>query len=1186
MAQGEDAFSRLVKCLGISQPYEWQSLAFQRLTQGDVPETIVVPTAAGKTMFIAAFVAALAAQAMSGQAVTLPRKLVHVVNRRVLVDEATRLTQSLCRALNEDPALGDLRQALASLSATGQPLMVVTLRGGLKDDASWCNDPSTPTLILATPDMLGSRLLFRGYGLGRSRAATQAGLLGCDTLVVHDEAHLAPSFSALLRQVEAAARPGALRLGRPPLQVVEMTATLGTQGERALVCDVALDDRLKSRMAASKTLRWLNCAEGDSKPDKRVRDTLKAQLVQYRDANRAVAVFVSHPGLADDLARHLIKQGVPADRVLVLTGTLRGHERAALSAQPAFRRFDPGQGRCEDGTAYFIATSAGEIGLDIDADVGVFDLTPLDRFIQRCGRVNRRGLSQGEVLLVHAGGAELPPVLQASATNALRMLQSLPQKMEGVADVSPLALHVLTRQPGYTQAVLSPPPQRRLEPEVLALLTMTSLPLHELQCPAPSVYIQGLVDEESVVSLAWRHLPAPHADLEQWLEVCPLLPDEIATQPDRATKKLLVERIDTAIHQLPAQARTGWCAVVLDAQGVPLFAQSWAQVAESTAWVWRLKNGQTVLLDVAVGGLSPQGLPSPDAPAYVSDVSTLIRQEPRATGALERVVHQMRADTHESGWVWSIVADDLSGEGAWEGLQPEECLAKAHAGWTLLFHDAPRHIAAAGWQGTVQVWLSEPQTRPADAEDWSSLGTCDRPLQQHLDLAAHAASCLAHSLGLQADIGADLGASAWEHDRGKAWARWQRAIGNTDLDHPLGKSVAQRFDHRLNDGYRHELGSLLEMHASTPVLQTHLVGTHHGWGRPSYRATALDKPGCAAAAWAVTQGFDALNQSLGSWAVAHLEAILKAADVLAETHASQWLPMLTAPNQIGPTCSSVRPWTVPRVVAEHVVRVSVDVQNFGEYLAVLGLLALFHRQNHVVTLDWGVDHACFYGVNDTDLAQVLNWLCQARVEPDAPATRANVAADPYPPLKLQWPDGQHWPLNHWMDERLADASGWKLGAGQTSAKKTLDSLFISCSRALQHPQWSPLSLLEFGGRWVRADASKFRFDAATNWSAQDAGFSLNESEAFKSTRPWVELLSALGLQFYFLPPADQVRRYFVWRGPISPTLALAAVKGLLPVCTQGYEPQFVPSGKMKDVYTAKPIYRERNTVCPSVIRLI
>ena len=148
---------RLLAAIGVGAAYAWQREAFERLCSGDSFSQIKVPTAAGKTMIIPVFVAALAYQAARG-AVTLPRRLVHVVNRRVLVDEASQLAQRLVDCLRELPELGDMKTALAGLSASGCPLVASTLRGGTDDNGAWSLDPSTPALVLANTGHAGQPL--------------------------------------------------------------------------------------------------------------------------------------------------------------------------------------------------------------------------------------------------------------------------------------------------------------------------------------------------------------------------------------------------------------------------------------------------------------------------------------------------------------------------------------------------------------------------------------------------------------------------------------------------------------------------------------------------------------------------------------------------------------------------------------------------------------------------------------------------------------------------------------------------------------------------------------------------------------------------------------------------------------------------------------------------------------------
>lgn len=1194
---GDSAFSALARAAGIDQPYEWQWQAFRRLVAGDVPGSIVVPTAAGKTMTIVAFVAALAAQAASGGVVSLPRRLVHVVNRRILVDESTRLAQCLADALQSDVGLSEVREALASLSATGVPLVVSTLRGGATDNGAWSLDPTTPAVVLATPDMLGSRLLFRGYGLGRSRAATHAGLLSCDTLIIHDEAHLAPAFTSLLRQVETMARTGGQSLNRPHLQVVEMTATLGSQArQRSLVCDVASDTRLRHRMSAPKRLSLVDATQTSGKADKpqaAVLDSLVSQSLALKSADKAVAVFVSSPAVAGKVADRLVKGGVNASRILLLTGTLRGYERAQLTATEAFRRFDPGPLRTQGETAYFIATSAGEIGLDIDADVGLFDLTTVDRFIQRCGRINRRGQVVGDISLIHARGADLPEALVTRSVAALAILDSLAE-LDGYRDASPLALSRLCQHAGYQDAVEPPPAMRALEPAVVSMLSMTSLRLDEVRCPPPDIYIHGLVEDDAQINLAWRELPRSGSDLGQWLDVWPLMPAELARLPIGGAQRLL----QTVLMADAEGTHTaeGPLAMVLDAQGLPIAGGAFAHGDRVNTLVYGLKPGQTVLLASQLGGLNAQGLPTPEATQPVADVSALTMAGLADMPGASTVCLAVSLDRGDDGNLWSLVlpvsaeidpsdggpADVDTPAQRFEATSVEALLALARPGREILFQDAPQSIDGTHWSGAVRVWSCDRVLRSADSGDLASLTQCDRLLQEHLDLTGKAAGLIASHLRLDDDMRSMLVRAGVAHDRGKQWMQWQLAIGNTQTNRPLGKSSGNRFNFNVNAGYRHELGSIVDVGKDLGAVESHLVASHHGWGRPNYADAALSHRGCLKAAEHVAQGFAGLNESLGPWAVCHLEALLKSADILAEVMATA---LLAAHESLSQTTESAWAPTV-RVPSPDVIQVDVDVTNFGEYLAALGLVALLAAAGRPVTFGWTETGLKVCGVDEQGVMANLSALCAANVRPDNLATTPGQTDAAYPPLLLCLPDGHQLPMNHWLEAGLQTSSGWKLGAGQTSALKTLNSLLAACGRSLDHGDFCLPRLFSFGGRKVDADASKFRFDAATNWTARDAGFSLNEADTFKSTRPWVELLSALGLQFFFLPPADAVKRYFVWDGQLPPTLALAAVKGLLPQCTHGYEPVIEPSGKMKDVFASKLVIRERKPTCQSVIRVI
>ena len=112
------------------------------------------------------------------------------------------------------------------------PLDVIRLRGGVASRMP--ADPSQPTVILCTLPMYGSRLLFRGYGSSRSLRPINAAMAGTDSLVLLDEAHLAPHLKALMGAL-AECTPGAEALlgeFRSRANITSLTATGDASPER------------------------------------------------------------------------------------------------------------------------------------------------------------------------------------------------------------------------------------------------------------------------------------------------------------------------------------------------------------------------------------------------------------------------------------------------------------------------------------------------------------------------------------------------------------------------------------------------------------------------------------------------------------------------------------------------------------------------------------------------------------------------------------------------------------------------------------------------------------------------------------------------------------------------------------------------------------------------------------------
>jgi CRISPR-associated endonuclease/helicase Cas3 len=197
-------------------PFRWQQRLWRDMVAGNLPDAIDIPTGLGKTSIIPIWLLAIATQSP----LTLPRRLIYVVNRRTVVDQATDIAERIREKL---PAVPQVRKALGKLSIDhANPLAISTLRGELQDNKDWQTDPARPAIIIGTVDMIGSKLMFAGYQSSQRMRPFLAGLIGQDALLIHDEAHLTPAFGQLIRQIIQLQQ----KQSNPrPLRMIELSAT-------------------------------------------------------------------------------------------------------------------------------------------------------------------------------------------------------------------------------------------------------------------------------------------------------------------------------------------------------------------------------------------------------------------------------------------------------------------------------------------------------------------------------------------------------------------------------------------------------------------------------------------------------------------------------------------------------------------------------------------------------------------------------------------------------------------------------------------------------------------------------------------------------------------------------------------------------------------------------------------------
>ena len=281
-------FIQNFKLLTDNEPFPWQKKLFDEFLSHRFRETCPVPTGLGKTSVIAVWLLALVEHASKASLFNFPRRLVYVVNRRTVVDQSTREAEALRDALVAKADLVDTAKILRSMSLRDDsaPLAISTLQGQFADNGEWRDDPVRPAIIVGTVDMIGSRLLFSGYGRGFKSRPLHAGFLGQDTLLVHDEAHLEPAFQELVTSIAKEQSKG----GYGKFRVMELTATsrTATEVEAPLFTDAdKVHPVARERIEARKGIVFHLVDE-----EKKIAAKIADLALQYKDSGQAILLFL------------------------------------------------------------------------------------------------------------------------------------------------------------------------------------------------------------------------------------------------------------------------------------------------------------------------------------------------------------------------------------------------------------------------------------------------------------------------------------------------------------------------------------------------------------------------------------------------------------------------------------------------------------------------------------------------------------------------------------------------------------------------------------------------------------------------------------------------------------------------------------------------------------------------------
>ena len=903
------------------EPFPWQQrLTTQVLERRAWPKVIDLPTGTGKTAVLDTAVFAMAVQPE-----TTPRRVVFVIDRRIVVDQVYERARQIRERIEaaDTPVLECIRDRLRTLSDV-EPLGVAALRGGVPIDGNWTHRPDQPWVLVSTVDQFGSRLLFRGYGVRPGMRPIHAGLAGNDCLVILDEVHLSVPFAETLAQVSA------LHSGPLPRRfaTIEMSATPSDETAERFTLNSRTDldgcAELRRRVAARKQAELAPVRNQDAIPAAvlKIVKSIDNSVRKNKSHVRSVGVVVNRVRTARETLGALESAGYPTH---LITGRMRPLDRVDVLDRigPAV---DPDGDQRKDRLTVVVATQAIEVGADFSFDALVTECAPVDSLRQRFGRLDRRGThsertgcpAQAWIIGPKSvvGSRKADPIYGKSVRATWEELERRSED-DGLMDIGPTALRDF---PGNAMAPRTSAP----------LLLRTHLDAWVQTRPEPIVqpsvdwFLHGIDrNRPADVSVLWRSDRSSEA-----LRLVPPRQAEFIQVPIGAAKSWLVgdPEVDIADAGEAPEPEDSHTSARLHSKDWVRWA-GFGEGAKDDVPIRDIRPGDVLIVDPERGGLTA-GTWDPSSKEPVQDLGDAAQIESgrRATlrldPALPRVVSPPTpADEAESDvpavnriaeWLESRISD------------PNELPHWMRKAIKRLGTDFDVNAVGTGndYPGRSYYILTarDPKTKKPvvdagtldDSDAAGSFTATGVSLSRHLDGVGERAGHIAKRLGLPREIVGDLRLAGRLHDLGKVDSRFQsQLVGGDPVElemrrgEPLAKSLpGARRVAGYPAGMRHEIASVAMIESNADVLGLahdedlvlHLVGTHHGWGRPLPPIIEDPNPQALSYAWdghLLTASSDLVEGSLaldmadrfwrlveryGYHGLAWLEAVLRLAD--------------------------------------------------------------------------------------------------------------------------------------------------------------------------------------------------------------------------------------------------------------------------------------------------------------------
>ena len=695
-----DDFSTFFQEVHGYPPFPWQKRLLAQVAAKDGwPHTLDLPTGSGKTAAIDIALFHLALEADRFVERRAPVRIAFVVDRRLVVDDAFERADRIAKALRwslldgseaEAPmrelsaaarsvesemldrvragtAVRSVGRRLALLSGDGPPLIARRLRGGIPREDDWARTPSQPTVLCSTVDQVGSRLLFRGYGVSDSMKPVHAGLISSDCLVLLDEAHLAEPFRQTLawakryrsekwREDKAAAPWGVVLLTATPSDVPE---------EKRSKKPFRLDDEsrahpvLRQRLEAKKPAFLIAPAKskrtaesgseiddeeeagGDSAEISRrasaiagqVRKAFEHFLKPESGAPRpALGVVVNRVGRARAVVKRLWREcretaedGDASERspeILLMIGPARPVDRDDLVEK--LKPIRTGEARELERPLILVATQCIEAGVDIDLDALITEVAPIDSLRQRFGRLNRAGRNIQAYAAIIADRTDLSarandPVYGRAIKPAWEYLVGVAKQENGTSSVAFGIDEMDALTPPDPVALSEKPDAPILLPAHLDLLSQTSpVPAAD---PDVALYLHGPARQPDSITIVWRADidPAWHdQDVIRLLTLVPPRSREAIELPVWSVRRWLEGRRKSAADVADVPARENDQQEGHERRRV----FRWKGEDERSQWIdhFALRPGDTIIVPARYGGVDTFGW-NPESDDVAEDVA-------------------------------------------------------------------------------------------------------------------------------------------------------------------------------------------------------------------------------------------------------------------------------------------------------------------------------------------------------------------------------------------------------------------------------------------------------------------------------------------------------------------------------------------------------------------------------------